>query len=272
MIITFMKNKKELLIGAIVVLAFSILFPVLLNAILPLRTIKVIGDEALWLMFWGDFIGAIASLSVAFLTYRTLLHYQKSQSENERLEYYKNQCIWLSELRRALSELLNRCDLSVLGDISEKIEYGLYDEAVNESNIVIVDFKKANFEVSSLLLTTEDTAEYGLILSDFQKSTLDIAMAFRGIAINARHKGKDEDFKKSFRSYLSDIEQIPDFELIKNTALFMEQNKVEFTPGAVAYWAFSLGGRDLDNRYNKVLDIYSREAERVEKLQNSTHS
>ena len=257
---------KRLLLGLFLILGVSLLIPVLLNVLLPIHVTKVIGDETLWLGFWGSFVGSIASFTVAFLTYRTLIHYKESQQQNERLEQRKKEFEWLSDLRHSMSDLLNCCDLSIVVELFEKIERGYYEDAISEANRLIVNYKKANFEVSSLLYSSENTAVYGEKLIVFQKSTLEVLLSLRGVATNARYSEKDGSFVDCFKKYVDGVFNQPEFELIVDAYDYLEKNGIELSPESISYWILQLGTKDLDNRYNDVLDIYTIEAKRVNSL------
>ena len=257
---------KNLFVGICIILVFSIIIPVLLNFLLPLHITRVVGDETLWLGFWASFIGSIASFTVAFLTYRTLVHYKDSQLQNEKLEHRKREIQWLADLRHAMAELLNCCDISIMVELFEKIERGYYEDAVNESNRLIINYKKANFEVSSLLYSCENTALYGEKLIEFQKSTMDVIMSLRGVATNARYSEKDDSFVDCFKKYVDGVNGKPGFEIISDSYVYLENNGITLSPGSISYWILQLGTKDLDDRYNDVLDIYMIEANRVNSL------
>lgn len=259
-------NDKDLLIGLCIILGGAIIIPVLLNFLLPIHVATVIGDETIWLGFWASFIGSVASFTVAFLTYRTLIHYKESQQQSERIERRKKELEWLSDLRHSMSDLLNCCDLSIVVELFEKIERGYYEEAISEANRLIVNYKKSNFEVSSLLYSCENTAAYGEKLAMFQKSTLEVLLSLRGVATNARYSEKDGSFVDCFKKYVDGVFNQPEFELIVDAYDYLEKNGIALSPGSISYWILQLGTKDLDDRYNDVLDIYTVEAKRVNSL------
>lgn len=67
-----MKTRNIVIIAIICVVAVFII-PVILNYILGMSTsFSVIGDNTVWLAFWGTYLGTIVSAIMAFLTWKTL--------------------------------------------------------------------------------------------------------------------------------------------------------------------------------------------------------
>lgn len=266
-------NDKDILIGLCIILGFSIIIPILLNFILPLHVATVIGDETIWLAFWASFIGSIASFTVAFLTYRTLVHYRKAQVFSEKQEHYKNENIWLAELRHSISELLTCYNPSLFAEIVVKIDHGNYEDAVQIANNLISAYEKADFEVKALLNQGESPDlqlfMYSNNLMYFEEITAVNLYSLRGIAINARHAENQTVYEKSLENYVKQVGSNYRYKPLIEVFYSALNDSSDLSPGRLAFLVNDYSGHPKNKDFDiisDVKDIYSKEAERVNKL------
>ena len=251
-------SETSPIVWIVLILAISILVPVLLNFILPIHITKVIGDETLWLGFWGSFIGSIASFTVAFLTYRTLLHYKEAQNQNERLEDYKNNSIWLAELRRSLSEYLHCCNKYSIAELIYYFEDKDYSSVLLNCDRMIACFKKAEFDVSSLLKSYYDEqSTYFPVLEGYKVVSHDVVVALRQVALLAIEKDIYR-FREKLKS--------PDIKFHELIKMVLGKDGDKLTPQSLALRVYNSGISKYVDRENEVVNISDIEAKRVRTL------
>ena len=69
-----------------------------------------------------------------------------------------------------------------------------------------------------------------------------------------------------FADMQKDVTAVVGFANILDAYDYLEKNGIALSPGSISYWILQLGTKDLDDRYNDVLDIYTVEAKRVNSL------
>lgn len=107
---TFIKQNKWFIIIAGLII---ILLPIGLNYILliPLNA-SIVGDSTHWLLFWGGYLGAILSSTVAFII--LYVQYRNNSIENRQnrqlqlsVLLYQQETEWLNKFREAMIKNLN---------------------------------------------------------------------------------------------------------------------------------------------------------------------
>lgn len=109
-----------------------IIAPILINwLLLKPKIFDFVGDDSIWLNFWGTYIGTVLSTMVAFYVLYKQMEQNHTENRNNRelqisiLEYQiKSQ--WLTELKSKMADVYNafsQNDLTMLGD-----SYGFYDK------------------------------------------------------------------------------------------------------------------------------------------------
>lgn len=93
----------------------ALIFPILLNIILGFHSpnnIKVIGDSATWLLFYGSYIGGVLTAIIGFFT----MNQTSKLNKNEILIAQKRESI--KELEHSLARCVSLFDYSRVGTIS----------------------------------------------------------------------------------------------------------------------------------------------------------
>lgn len=142
-----MKMKKFLtLIG--VLIAFFLIVPFFLNLFIGLehpQNVKVVGDEKLWIQFYGNYIGStLAVIGAFYVCYLTIDENKKAQKSDFRHR----------EILEIQRELANRFQAYTPNEI---IPYSLMKDAPNEDNIKseIDRLQKLNDKCAGLLVSAK---------------------------------------------------------------------------------------------------------------------
>lgn len=118
------KIKWAVIIGA---LAIALLCPIALNYILliPLNA-NIVGNSTHWLSFWGGYLGAIISSTVAFIILYVQYKNNSKENENNRqlqvsVLLYQQESLWLNNLREAMINNLKWYHTNHLIDVDNSI-------------------------------------------------------------------------------------------------------------------------------------------------------
>lgn len=107
------KNSKWWII---IIIILTLITPIILNIIIgstnPLDSIKVVGTEVDWLVFYGSYIGGILSTAVAFMTM------WQSSKHNMLNVMIPQQEAYIKELNSILSERISKLDFWYIGSMS----------------------------------------------------------------------------------------------------------------------------------------------------------
>lgn len=115
----FMKYKWYIIGG----LLLMILAPVIINKVLLMPIISdIVGDNTDWLSFWGSYLGAIISSTIAFII--LLVQREDNHKENEQNRElqinaikYQQQRQWLDNLSKAMIDNIMMYNPNYLSDI-----------------------------------------------------------------------------------------------------------------------------------------------------------
>lgn len=125
----WIKYKWIIIIGLLLVP----LLPIALNYILLIPTnASILGESNGWLAFWGCYIGAIISSTIAFVILFIQRKDNHQENKNNRqlqlnILLYQQQCQWLAELRKALADYVNIYRETELKEIIILIKFGNID-------------------------------------------------------------------------------------------------------------------------------------------------
>ncbi len=113
------------------ILGVIILIPLILNWILDLPALySIVGDDEVWLSFWGSYIGSIfSSLMAVFILYKQLNQNHEENKTNRKLQLtifaYQRQKEWLNKMREACIKNVFSYDTN---EIVEVLNIMLFDK------------------------------------------------------------------------------------------------------------------------------------------------
>lgn len=109
------------------VIIVAIIAPIILNFVLLCPSVTpIVGDNIAWLSFWGGYLGAIISSTMAFII--LLIQYKQNHAENEanrklqiNILSYQQEIQWLNALRKACADLLMEMNKNIYIEIIQKL-------------------------------------------------------------------------------------------------------------------------------------------------------
>lgn len=206
-----MKNKWWI----IIIIILALITPVILNIIIgstnPLDSIKVVGTEVDWLVFYGSYIGGVLSAVVAFMTM------WQSSKHNTLNIMIPQQEANIKELNGALSERISKLDFAYIGSISlhtlkEESEefYQKIPKVLDELNELSKDASRLYNAYGLLHSQTQNADEkdlnefYETCVKQYKKRVDEMTLML-AIVQNGRKTAQHSEIYKLFRSDLADF-------------------------------------------------------------------
>ncbi len=141
-----------------------IILPSIVNLIMiQPKLFKTTGNASSWLSFWGSYIGAILSSSIAiFILYKQQEQNHKENYANRKLQLsaikYNQEIEKLRDLRSVLIEFQVSFDFIEINKVAEKFIKGQYDNnEYNRLKYLIRDIDEKSFKVTSVLTLFESS-------------------------------------------------------------------------------------------------------------------
>ena len=206
-----MKNRWWI----IIIIILALITPVILNIIIgstnPLDSIKVVGTEVDWLVFYGSYIGGVLSAVVAFMTmWQTSKH-------NTLNVMIPQQEAHIKELNSALSERISKLDFVYIGSISlhtpkEESEefYQKIPKVLDELNELSKDTSRL-FNYYGLLHSQTQNADekdlnefYETCVKQYKKRVDEMTIMLATVQ-NGRKTAQHSEIYQSFRSDFPDF-------------------------------------------------------------------
>ena len=189
--------------------------PVILNIVIgstnPMDSIKVVGTEVDWLVFYGSYIGGVLSAILAFLTM------WQSSKHNTLNILIQQQEAYIKELNNALSERISKLDFWYIGSISlhtpkEESEefYQKIPKVLDELNELSKDASRLYNAYGLLHNQTQDAEEkalnefYEACVKEYKKRVDEMTLMLATVQ-NGRMTEKHGDIYQSFRSDLANF-------------------------------------------------------------------
>ena len=206
-----MKNRWWI----IIIIILALITPVILNIIIgstnPLDSIKVVGTEVDWLVFYGSYIGGVLSAVVAFMTmWQTSKH-------NTLNVMIPQQEAHIKELNSALSERISKLDFVYIGSISlhtpkEESEefYQKIPKVLDELNELSKDTSRLFNSYGLLHSQTQNADEkdlnefYETCVKQYKKRVDEMTIMLTTVQ-NGRKTAQHSEIYQSFRSDLADF-------------------------------------------------------------------
>ena len=206
-----MKNRWWI----IIIIILALITPVILNIIIgstnPLDSIKVVGTEVDWLVFYGSYIGGVLSAVVAFMTmWQTSKH-------NTLNVMIPQQEAHIKELNSALSERISKLDFVYTGSISlhtpkEESEefYQKIPKVLDELNELSKDTSRLFNSYGLLHSQTQNADEkdlnefYETCVKQYKKRVDEMTIMLATVQ-NGRKTAQHSEIYQSFRSDLADF-------------------------------------------------------------------
>ena len=206
-----MKNRWWI----IIIIILALITPVILNIIIgstnPLDSIKVVGTEVDWLVFYGSYIGGVLSAVVAFMTmWQTSKH-------NTLNVMIPQQEAHIKELNSALSERISKLDFVYIGSISlhtpkEESEefYQKIPKVLDELNELSKDTSRLFNSYGLLHSQTQNADEkdlnefYETCVKQYKKRVDEMTIMLATVQ-NGRKTAQHSEIYQSFRSDLADF-------------------------------------------------------------------
>lgn len=209
--IDVMKNKWWI----IIIIILALITPVILNIIIgstnPLDSIKVVGTEVDWLVFYGSYIGGVLSAAIAFITM------WQSSKHNTLNIMIPQQEAYIKELNSALSERISKLDFAYIGSISlhtteEESEefYKMIPKVLDELNELSKDTSRLFNSYGLLHSQTQNADEkdlnefYETCVKQYKKRVDEMTLML-AIVQNGRKTAQHSEIYKLFRSDLADF-------------------------------------------------------------------
>ena len=206
-----MKNKWWI----IIIIILALITPVILNIIIgstnPLDSIKVVGTEVDWLVFYGSYIGGVLSAAIAFITM------WQSSKHNTLNIMIPQQEAYIKELNSALSERISKLDFAYIGSISlhtteEESEefYKMIPKVLDELNELSKDTSRLFNSYGLLHSQTQNADEkdlnefYETCVKQYKKRVDEMTLML-AIVQNGRKTAQHSEIYKLFRSDLADF-------------------------------------------------------------------
>lgn len=206
-----MKNRWWI----IIIIILALITPVILNIIIgstnPLDSIKVVGTEVDWLVFYGSYIGGVLSAVVAFMTM------WQSSKHNTLNIMIPQQEAHIKELNGALSERISKLDFAYIGSISlhtlkEESEefYQKIPKVLDELNELSKDASRLYNAYGLLHSQTQNADEkdlnefYETCVKQYKKRVDEMTLMLATVQ-NGRKTAQHSEIYKLFRSDLADF-------------------------------------------------------------------
>lgn len=206
-----MKNRWWI----IIIIILALITPVILNIIIgstnPLDSIKVVGTEVDWLVFYGSYIGGVLSAVVAFMTM------WQSSKHNTLNIMIPQQEANIKELNGALSERISKLDFAYIGSISlhtlkEESEefYQKIPKVLDELNELSKDASRLYNAYGLLHSQTQNADEkdlnefYETCVKQYKKRVDEMTIMLATVQ-NGRKTAQHSEIYQSFRSDLADF-------------------------------------------------------------------
>ena len=206
-----MKNRWWI----IIIIILALITPVILNIIIgstnPLDSIKVVGTEVDWLVFYGSYIGGVLSAVVAFMTM------WQSSKHNTLNIMIPQQEAHIKELNGALSERISKLDFAYIGSISlhtlkEESEefYQKKPKVLDELNELSKDASRLYNAYGLLHSQTQNADEkdlnefYETCVKQYKKRVDEMTLMLATVQ-NGRKTAQHSEIYKLFRSDLADF-------------------------------------------------------------------
>lgn len=209
--IDVMKNKWWI----IIIIILALITPVILNIIIgstnPLDSIKIVGTEVDWLVFYGSYIGGVLSAAIAFITM------WQSSKHNTLNIMIPQQEAYIKELNSALSERISKLDFVYIGSISlhtteEESEefYKMIPKVLDELNELSKDTSRLFNSYGLLHSQTQNADEkdlnefYKTCVKQYKKRVDEMTILLATVQ-NGKKTAQHSEIYQSFRSDLTDF-------------------------------------------------------------------
>lgn len=206
-----MKNKWWI----IIIIILALITPVILNIIIgstnPLDSIKVVGTEVDWLVFYGSYIGGVLSAAIAFITM------WQSSKHNTLNIMIQQQEAYIKEMNNTLAERISKLDFWYIGSISlhtyeeEKEEFYIrVSSEIDKLNDLSKDISRLYNAYGMLHSQTKNIAEkdfnefYEICVKQYQRRIDEMTRMLTTVN-NGRDTEEHNKIYQSFRSELADF-------------------------------------------------------------------